>query len=48
MMMNVRWRGTRSRGANVRWRSPSSRGEQMDIEGNQQMDMDNDDGEHET
>jgi hypothetical protein len=43
MTTNVRWRGQRSRGA-------SSRGQQIDIQGNQQinMDIDDDGGEHET
>jgi hypothetical protein len=50
--MNVRWRGMRSRGpssmgANVRWRARAvGGGKEMDIEGNQQMDMDNDDNKH--
>jgi hypothetical protein len=50
--MNVRWRGMRSRGpssmgANVRWRARAVGGcEEMDIEGNQQMDMDIDDNKH--
>jgi hypothetical protein len=39
--------GAEQHGVNVRWRGPSSSGgEQMDTEGHQQMDMDNDDGEH--
>jgi hypothetical protein len=51
--MNVRWRGTRSRGRAAGGESEMEEpeqqgGEQMDIEGNQQMDMDNDDDEHET
>jgi hypothetical protein len=54
MMTNVRWRGTRSRGPSSRggeceMEELKQQGdEQMDIEGNQQMDMGNDDGEHET
>jgi hypothetical protein len=53
MTTNARWRGTRSRGLSSRGECEMERHEekgatQMDIEGNQQMDMDNDDGEHET
>jgi hypothetical protein len=41
--------GVSSRGTNVRWRGPSNKGlNKMDIVGNQQMDMENDNGEHKT
>jgi hypothetical protein len=49
MTTNVRWRGPRSRGAECEMEGSEEQGAvQMDIEGNQQMDMGNDNGEHET